>query len=513
MVSNKNLGFIVVSVSVITLLGGVEGWKMFHRGRGLGGMLGSPKAAPNITVPPAEWFVQQLDHFNPTIPRTWEQRYFTNPRFFVPGGPVFLMIGGEGTADPTWMVTGQWIEYAKRYNALCFMLEHRYYGASHPTRDLSARNLIYLSSEQALADLAYFIEAMTVKYEIPDGTKWIAFGGSYSGALAAWLRAKYPHLIHGAVSASAPLLAKADFREYYRVVEDDLAISNGSCVSAIRHATQELNMLLKDPLGHKTVNELFKLCDSIDVLEKNDVSNLYESLAGNIAGVAQYNGDNRQFEGGTFNLTLNTVCDIMVNESLGTPVKRYSLVNEKILEAYNKKCLDYKYDKLITDLGQVDWHCEAAENGGRQWVYQTCMEFGFYQTSSLTAEVFGDQFPLVFFIQQCSDIFGPRYNAKQVMRGVKRTNTIYGGLQLQAARVVYVHGSVDPWHALGITRTIRLDSPAIYIRGTAHCADMYASSPSDPPQLVAARRKISDLIGQWLDEDSEHNMTDTMETL
>jgi hypothetical protein len=38
------------------------------------------------------------------------------------------------------------------------------------------------------------------------------------------------------------------------------------------------------------------------------------------------------------------------------------------------------------------------------------MEFGFYQTSSLTAEVFGDQFPLVFFIQQCSDIFGPRYN-------------------------------------------------------------------------------------------------------
>jgi pimeloyl-ACP methyl ester carboxylesterase len=72
--------------------------------------------------------------------------------------------------------------------------------------------LVYLSSEQALADLAYFIEAMTVKYEVPEGTKWIAFGGSYSGSLAAWLRAKYPHLVHGAVSASAPLLAKADFK-------------------------------------------------------------------------------------------------------------------------------------------------------------------------------------------------------------------------------------------------------------------------------------------------------------
>jgi len=73
MVSNKNLGFTVLSISVIILLGEVEGWKTFFRGRGRGGMLGSPKAAPNITVPPAEWFVQQLDHFNPTIPRTWEQ--------------------------------------------------------------------------------------------------------------------------------------------------------------------------------------------------------------------------------------------------------------------------------------------------------------------------------------------------------------------------------------------------------------------------------------------------------
>jgi hypothetical protein len=62
-------------------------------------------------------------------------------------------------------------------------------------------------------------------------------------------------------------------------------------------------------------------------------------------------------------------------------------------------------------------------------------------------------------------MFMYRYDAKQVMRGVKRTNTMYGGLQLQATRVVFVHGSIDPWHALGITRTIKQDSPAIYIRG------------------------------------------------
>lgn len=104
------------------------------------------------------------------------------------------------------------------------------------------------------------------------------------------------------------------------------------------------------------------------------MSNLYESLAGNFAGVAQYNGDNRQFEGETSSLTLDSICDIMVNESLGTPVKRYSLVNEKILDKYNKTCLDYKYDKMVTDLGQTDWRCEAAENGGNV-LFTHCVDF------------------------------------------------------------------------------------------------------------------------------------------
>jgi hypothetical protein len=71
--SKKKGQFTVVAVMIIVLLGEVEGWKMFHRGRGRGGMLGSPMVAPNTTVPSAEWFLQQLDHFNPTVPRTWEQ--------------------------------------------------------------------------------------------------------------------------------------------------------------------------------------------------------------------------------------------------------------------------------------------------------------------------------------------------------------------------------------------------------------------------------------------------------
>ena len=46
--------------------------------------------------------------------------------------------------------------------------------------DASNDNLVYLSSEQALADISNFIVNVTDKYNL-HGRKWIVFGGSYSG--------------------------------------------------------------------------------------------------------------------------------------------------------------------------------------------------------------------------------------------------------------------------------------------------------------------------------------------
>lgn len=76
---------------------------------------------------------------------------------------------------------------------------------------MSIDNLKYLTSQQALADIALFIESMNAKYRLNSSQKWIVFGGSYAGSLAAWAREKYPNLIYGAISSSGPLLAKVDF--------------------------------------------------------------------------------------------------------------------------------------------------------------------------------------------------------------------------------------------------------------------------------------------------------------
>ena len=63
------------------------------------------------------------------------QRFFVNNVYFQGDGPVFLFIGGEGTASPLWLQPGysMMMEWAAKYGALTFELEHRYYGQSQPT--------------------------------------------------------------------------------------------------------------------------------------------------------------------------------------------------------------------------------------------------------------------------------------------------------------------------------------------------------------------------------------------
>lgn len=491
---------------IILLFCGTHGWKISHKLR-KHGLLGEPVVQSNVTLPPDQWFKQKLDHFNPTDLRTWSQRYFTNDTFYYPGGPIFLMIGGEGTASPKWMVTGQWIELAMMYGALCFQVEHRYYGASHPTADSSVKNLAFLSSEQALADLAFFIESMNEEIKLIKGkgdkqitgNKWIVFGGSYPGSLAAWMRVKYPHLVHGAVSSSGPLLAKANFSEYMEVVRNSVASYGENCVEEINEATKQIKSCLEEGGRVQDINKLFRLCDPLDTTNIKDVSNFYENLASNWAGIVQYNKDNREFEGAkATNITIDVACDVITKNNGKQSIHRYAELNAMLLDAYGEKCLDYKYSKMIKNLRDTTWGDEDGA-AARQWTYQTCTEFGFFQTSSALDQPFGSNFPEKFFVQQCEDIFGSKFNMKFLNSGIQRTNIFYGGYDIEVSRVVFVHGSIDPWHALGITKSLSENAQAIYINGTAHCADMYPESDQDLPQLLQAREKIKDFIGKWLE--------------
>jgi hypothetical protein len=178
-----------------------------------------------------QYFGQRLDHFDRQETRTWAQRYFANDSAFVVAGPVFLCVGGEGaplTAEV--VMTGGphcalMVEHAAAAGALVLALEHRYYGKSLPVGDFETASLRQLSSQQALADLAGLHAHATARYGLTAANRWVTFGGSYPGMLAAWARTKYPHLIHASVSSSSPVLAQLRMPEYQDVVAAALAYS------------------------------------------------------------------------------------------------------------------------------------------------------------------------------------------------------------------------------------------------------------------------------------------------
>ena len=78
---------------------------------------------------PEYTFTQPLDHFTDTG-FTFKQRYWVSTRYYKPGGPVFVLDGGEedATGRLAYMDTGILDILTNATNGLGVVLEHRYYG-------------------------------------------------------------------------------------------------------------------------------------------------------------------------------------------------------------------------------------------------------------------------------------------------------------------------------------------------------------------------------------------------
>merc|ERR1719317_1170361 len=343
-----------------------------------------------------QYFEQVLDHFNAIDERTWQQRYWENLEHHVEGGPAFIMIGGEAEANPKWMTYGQWYKWAQENGAAMFELEHRYYGQSQPTEDMSTDNMRYLSSRQGLEDLGHFMTAMNNKYNMSGS--WVTFGGSYPGSLSAWMSLRFPHLVAGSVSSSGPLFAKLDYFEYLQVVADALDTTGPGCNVAMTEALTAVENLVGDKDKWEDLSTMFRLCSTLDGSNSLDVMSFMELLIDNLAAIVQYNG---HYEEDIF-----SICAIMTDDSIGEPINRLAAVNDVMLGSDADMCLDHTYATFLAQLSETSWSGEGV--GWRQWIWQTCTEFGWYQTTNQESGVYGHTLPLDFFEQWCQDAFGPQ---------------------------------------------------------------------------------------------------------
>ncbi|CAI5446317.1 unnamed protein product [Caenorhabditis angaria] len=475
------------------------------RGRPRGGMKKQPimtEADAHISETVVSGlFTQTLDHFDNTSTSTFNQRYWHNNQWFKTGGPAFLMLGGEGPESSYWVSNSnlEMTKLAAQQGAWVFDIEHRFYGNTYPTQDMSVTSLKYLSSAQAIEDAAAFIRAM--KTQIPElaNAQWVTFGGSYSGALAAWAREKHPELIFAAVGSSGPVQAEVDFVEYLEVVKNSISRNSTACADSVSNGFNTVASLLKTADGRKQLKSTFHLCQEININDDKAVKYFWETVYSPYMEIVQYTGD----AAGAFatQLTIsNAICKYHLNTQTTILQKMKQVNNYFNLENEYFGCNDISYQGFI-DFMKDETFGEAQSD--RAWVWQTCTEFGYYQStaSPIAGPWFGgvQNLPAQYYIDECTAIYGAQYNSAEVQTAVDYTNKYYGGRdQLNTDRILLPNGDIDPWHALGKLNSTNPNIVPVVINGTAHCADMYGTSTLDSVYLTQARQTIANVLDKWL---------------
>ncbi|KAH1180857.1 hypothetical protein KIL84_001791 [Mauremys mutica] len=314
---------------------------------------------------------QPLDHFDRQEGRDFNQRFWINEEFWHrPAGPVFLYIGGESSLSQFAVLAGHHMELARKYGALAVALEHRFYGASINPDGLRDASLRFLSSQQALADLASFHLFVTQKYNLTRNNTWICFGGSYPGSLAAWFRLKFPHLVFAAVASSAPVQAQLDFTGYNQVVaaslSDPVVGGSAQCREAVAKAFSAVDQRLHAGRLAELQKD-FRSCGPLT--EPDDRGELASNLADIFMGAVQYNDEGSQ--GGT----VAKLCGIMNDTGLGSPYQRLIAVNNGFLESMALPCVENSHQRTLAELRSANLTLSGV--GERQWYFQTCTEFGY----------------------------------------------------------------------------------------------------------------------------------------
>lgn len=192
-------------------------------------------------------FEQPLDHFG-VATGNFQQRYCVYDKFWSDGdrgpfnttkgqkGPIFFYTGNESPVEVYVNNSGLMWEVGKRLGALLIWAEHRYEPMTHPSLSGTKNCFAYCTTAQALADYVTLLEAIKKDHNAQNAPA-VAFGGSYGGMLAGWLRMKYPDAVVGSIAASAPIWGLASTLTRENLDYSAQAITRG--VSAIGGATDQ----------------------------------------------------------------------------------------------------------------------------------------------------------------------------------------------------------------------------------------------------------------------------------
>ncbi|GLC41303.1 hypothetical protein PLESTB_001077500 [Pleodorina starrii] len=456
------------------------------------------------------WYTQRLDHFRwqrGGDDAVFRQRYFICDKFWSqrPGGergPVFFYAGNEADVELYVNATGLIWEHAAEFGALVLFVEHRYYGKTQPFGpDSWASEPSFLSVEQALADYAGLLWHLTGELGA-ENSPIIAFGGSYGGMLAAWMRLKYPHLVAGAVAASAPVGAFPGVpgwepSRFWEVVTYDATASAGAapeCSSNARAAFGHVLSLGRTASGRSTLARLLRLCEPLaDERAALDAA-YWLQAAFDAFAMGNYPYPSTYISGDPDHplpaWPMRAACTHLAGNGL-RPSNLVEALRDAAGVLYNATGRMRCYDTQTTGPG-------SANQGA--WDYQWCtelmaQELPYYPTNG-KRDMFWDQGPFDWdaINAHCEEAWGvtPRPDWGPIT---------YGGYDYRStSNIVFSNGLYDPWSAYGVLTNISNSVVAVIIPEGAHHVDLMYSNPADPPSLRAARQTEMRHVRRWIDE-------------
>jgi pimeloyl-ACP methyl ester carboxylesterase len=414
----------------------------------------------------ALWIKLPIDHFN-NDSNTFDNKYFVDDSMFdhTATSPVcFFNMGGEGPVNG---ISADYVsELASRYKALVVQIEHRFYGDSVPNKDFSTVNLQYLTTRQALADAAALIDFLSEQYP---NCCWFTFGGSYSGALSAWFRIKYPSKTRGSLSSSGVVNAILRFTGFDMQVTQAIG---EECANKVRLITATFENAINAGRGAQAK----ALFGSPQDMEDPD---FFYMMADSAAMADQYG----------FKANL---CEAI---SALTP----DTDDANIMATF----ANFTIHLWGADFGSncfYDSHClkndpKRWQPTSRAWRWQKCHELAYFQVAPQTDSLRSQLIDMKYVLQQCVEVFGAgTFPATSV------TNLYYGGIRPNGTNIFFSDFSDDPWQRASMVQTISPSLPFSLVKcdGCGHCMDLHSPSNADPPALVQSRNQFESFLNQWL---------------
>ncbi|EAU29461.1 conserved hypothetical protein [Aspergillus terreus NIH2624] len=506
---------------------------------------------PRDVTYPAHYLSVPIDHFHnesryePHTDKHFPLRYWFDAQYYQPGGPVFVIAAGETSGEDRFPFLSQGIvtQLAEKYHGLGVILEHRYYGDSYPFDNLTTSNIRFLSTEQAVADYAYF--ASNVVFPgldhvdlSPENTPWIAYGGSYAGAFVSFLRKLYPDVYWGAVSSSGVTEAIVDYWEYYEPIRQ---FGPADCI----HNTQTFVDIIDNVLIEHAENKALKA----ELLSAMGIP--CDMKSEQFAGMLSYGLDawqSRSWDPAIGSPLFRQYCDNITSPHLlypDTAAVRGAFKKFVSIAGYDASDADLVTGILNhvgflntsvfapsqSDLCPKNTTAHTAKLSARapqpldktsdvSWNYQVCTEWGYFQDG---ASVPANIKPLISRLLTlenmsafCKTLFGI-YTPPDI----DRVNQ-YGGFGFSYPRVAAIDGLADPWrpatpHAdVAPPRKSTIEEPYILIEmapeevwdgaaGAVHHWEQNGLSKEElasgkrPPKAIAhVQKEVVHFIGKWL---------------